>query len=730
MTESAPMLSENEPPEICRTNPALALALISCLGLFLELMMIRWIGTEIRVFAYLQNTVLVVCFLGVGMGCFCCWKPIVVVDILKPLIVLTVVLAVPWIRKFTGVGITESLSRFGNLLIWGQTPIASQSQALVIVLVGVAATYVLVHLTWSTFVPIGQILGRLMSQAKHPIRAYSINVAASLLGIWLYVGMSAVQTKPVAWMAAALAMLVPFLGRPQRSNRDGYALVVGILLLSILGGWEPGSLVSVWSPYQKLVLSDSPKDQPGKYVILVNSSSYQEIIDLSDAHVSSKPNIFAPELRGYSQYDLPPLMHPQPRSVLVVGAGSGNDVAAVLRHPGVESVVAVEIDPAIIEMGRKFHPEHPYDSKKVTIVNDDARSYFARGAEKFDLIIFGLLDSHTAAGITNIRLDHYVYTLESLKMARGLLKENGIITLAFMTDHPFLADRISRTLSEAFGAKPLGMNVASSGYGRGAAFFVAGDQKQIEQTIAANPKLTQWIGAWNKQWPLVAPQQTPPTTDDWPYLYLKRPAIQPLYWVLAAMMLVLYIHGQKKLGGSLMPKWSRSHWHFFFLGAAFLLLEVQNISKASVVLGSTWLVNAVIISGVLGMILLANLATMLWPRFPLAVAYAGLIGTCLGLYFVDIAAFAHLPFAQKAVIVGALVTMPMFFSGIVFARSFASAAEKDQAMGANLIGSLVGGLLQAVTFLTGIRTLLLIVTGLYLLALFTRPNNHSEATTT
>src|ERR1043165_2645447 len=49
-----------------------ALFLVSVLGLYTELMLIRWVATEMRIFAYLQNTVLVVCFLGLGMGCFTC----------------------------------------------------------------------------------------------------------------------------------------------------------------------------------------------------------------------------------------------------------------------------------------------------------------------------------------------------------------------------------------------------------------------------------------------------------------------------------------------------------------------------------------------------------------------------------------------------------------------------------------------------------------------------------
>ncbi len=171
----------------------------------------------------------------------------------------------------------------------------------------------------------------------------------------------------------------------------------------------------------------------------------------------------------------------------------------------------------------------------------------------------------------------------------------------------------------------------------------------------------------------------------------------------------------------LLARWKLSHWHFFFLGAAFLLLEVQNISKASVVLGNTWEVNAVIVSGVLVMILFANLISYNFPRLSLNLVYAVLIGICLALYSIDLASFAFLPYAIKAILIGTLTTFPMLFSGIIFIRSFAVVTGKDEALGANLIGALVGALLQSITFVTGIRALLLIVAMFYLASLFTRP---------
>jgi hypothetical protein len=163
------------------------------------------------------------------------------------------------------------------------------------------------------------------------------------------------------------------------------------------------------------------------------------------------------------------------------------------------------------------------------------------------------------------------------------------------------------------------------------------------------------------------------------------------------------------------------HIHFASLGAAFLLLEVQNISRAAVVLGNTWLVSAVVITGVLCMILLANLLVYLRPNLSTTPFFVALLASCLALYFIDLAQFASYPFAVKLLVVGGLTTLPMLFSGVIFIRSLKETARKDDALGANLIGSLAGGLLQAITYLTGTRALLLLVALIYAIALLFAP---------
>jgi spermidine synthase len=693
---------------------------ISVLGLFLEMLLIRWIGTEVRIFAYLQNTILVACFLGIGLGCFTCRQPISLRQSLVPLLILLVFMAIPISRTVLG-RISEFLSVLGDLVIW--SPISSPDRLITIFLVtvGLALTYCLLILVVDIFVPIGRLLGRLMDEHPNTILAYSINIAGSLVGTWLFVLLSFFYQPPFTWFLVFGGLMLFFLLRNKLDLKINLALLGAIVVFSWFAGLTPGALDVIWSPYQKLEVTKTNAQEIGAYIVTVNNTGYQAMIDLSNSHVSSNPGLFPPEMRGLSQYDIPLLLHPNPQTYLIVGAGSGNDAAGGIRA-GVKNITAVEIDPSIISIGRALHPEQPYSSLAVEVINDDARSFFATTSKKYDVISFSLLDSHTTTAMTNARLDHYVYTQESIARAKGLLAPGGIMVLTFEAQKPFIADRMDRVLQETFAEQPIAFRIPASNYGWGGVMFIAGDLNNARKQIAQNQQLGAYIHKLQATYPLDLPLTTKVTTDDWPYIYLNTPSIPILYFLLAGVMALIFVRSARKWRASgFITHWHRSHWHFFFLGAAFLLLEVQNISKASVVLGNTWETNAAIVSGVLIMALLANWLAYRFPKINIGAAYIALIGISLALYFVDLAQFAFLPYVAKALVVGSLTALPMLFSGIVFIRSFASVKGKDEALGANMVGALVGALLQSVTFVVGIKALLLIVAGIYLLSALTKP---------
>ncbi len=206
-----------------------------------------------------------------------------------------------------------------------------------------------------------------------------------------------------------------------------------------------------------------------------------------------------------------------------------------------------------------------------------------------------------------------------------------------------------------------------------------------------------------------------PTTDDWPYFYQHEPGLPASVIAISVVLLLLCWLALSKTGMGL----TSIQWHFFFLGAGFLLLEVQIISKMALLFGTTWLVNSIVISGVLLLLVAANLVATWQPQLPQRWAYAGLflsLGVC---YLVPMETFFLHSLWLKATGAALVYCSPAFFAGIVFIQSFREAKFSGQALGSNLMGSLLGGLLESLSLWTGLKSLLVLVALLYLVSLLT-----------
>ena len=186
-------------------------------------------------------------------------------------------------------------------------------------------------------------------------------------------------------------------------------------------------------------------------------------------------------------------------------------------------VTAVEIDPLILALGRKLHPENPYGSPLVRTAQDDARSYLQNSSDRFDLIVFSLLDSHTTSShFSNIRIDNYVYTLEALQAAKKLLKADGIFIIKFQVDTPWIAGRLYGLLQSVFGHAPLQLEADSSyiAYTTGGRFVISGSEHHIQEALS-DRRLAAYVAKHNDF------QMSPAslTTDDWPYFYQHEPGL-------------------------------------------------------------------------------------------------------------------------------------------------------------------------------------------------------------
>ncbi|HKZ41403.1 MAG TPA: hypothetical protein VJ044_10605, partial [Candidatus Hodarchaeales archaeon] len=466
-----------------------------------------------------------------------------------------------------------------------------------------------------------------------------------------------------------------------------------------------------WSPYQKLILS--PRMGNGEllaYDLTTNDAWYQQIIDLSDRFVSRHQDLFKDVPLKYNAYNLPYLFYPNPPSVLILGSGMGNDVAASLRN-NANRVVAVEIDPLIYELGKELHFEQPYASERVKFVLDDARSYVERSQDRFDLIVFSLLDSHTTSShFSNIRIDNYVYTLEALNAAKSLLKPDGIFIIKFQVDTPWIAGRLHDLLTRVFEFEPIQLEAEPS-FTTSGRFFITGSRKRLAQ-ILANSEIANYV----QRRGTVRVQKASLTTDDWPYFYQQSPGVPASVIVISTALGFLCWQLIRKLGLTR----GRIHWHFFFLGAAFLLLEVQIISKMALLFGTTWIVNSIVIGGLLTLIVVANFLVSLNPGFSRETAYIGLWISIGISYLIPMRFYFFDSVWLKALAATLVLCLPVFFAGIIFIQSFSKFGFSGEALGSNLMGAILGGLLESLSYWTGLKSLVIFAACFYLASYVSR----------
>ena len=685
------------------------LALISFVILFLELLLIRLIGTEIRIFAYFSNLILLATFVGSGIGMLSKFNFSPKVSVF----LLSVIVLIVNTRLFNN--ITDFLSPLNENKIWFQQDTASLGN----IIAGLFMTAFLFFLVLFSFIPLGRYLGNFFEDSKRIIFVYSINIVASIVGMWAFYGLSFFAISP--FVGVVIAQLILFFLSDTAQHK--IFMVVVIFITAAVGLGIPNNsenwIKTVWSPYQKLSLHKYPDSDSAhpNYFLNVNGATYMGLYNFSDEQriqiekkVKELPMPSTYNVNFADQYRLPYLMKQNIKDVLIVGAGGGNDVAAAVRM-GASSVDAVEIDPQIINFGKKYYPENPYSSLKVNIVIDDGRSFFRRTSKKYDMIVMGLADSHTlSSSLTNIRLDHYLYTKESFEDVKKILKPDGLLFLSFeVLQNTKIGNKIEKNLNEVFGHKPVIFELHDTQFfGLGGVIFMANEKGDVEEKyLNKNQDLKKFI----EERRMYYGNDSTTLSDNWPYLYLDGPRIPQIHlWV--SIFLIAAFFAFRKI-----VSWQGSfRWDFFVLGAGFLLYEFQNVSKTSLLFGNTWVTSLFTITAILLFILLANIIQSKF-QFPLWIAYPGLAVSFALQFLMPIEVFNSLAFNLRAIFGSLFLNLPLFFSGIIFITLLRDAEEKSSALASNLIGSAAGGLFEVFSFLWGIQSLLILALIFYLISI-------------
>lgn len=655
------------------------LAGYSFLILFFELAFIRYTSGYVRVFGFYLNFVLIATFLGMGLGLLRSASS----DLLKwiaPAASLALLGAV-WYLSRTAVIPAPSRTEY----LWGVFLDAPNVRR-------IGTTPVVIGLfTLCTlfFVPLGALLGREFRRLPGLV-AYSADIVGSLAGIIAFGTMSALGASPLLWFVCGSAVWI-VLSLPTRRFAVVMALASIAAVAIVRATAVPGE---IWSPYYRIAVQKSengPSGFPYMQSVWVNGSLHQYAVDFDSSAFVARPwlrNIHAAYVRPYAQV-------PRLDTALVVGAGTGNDVSLLLEA-GAKHVDAVEIDPMILKLGAEGHPMRPYQDARVNTVLDDARAYLKRSTRKYDVIVFGTLDSQTLlSGMSSVRLDNYVYTLEAFKAARDHLKPTGSLIVYHMSGAPFIESRIYQMIGVAFQSPPRAL---ASGPGFFNLTVIAGAAKEgVSATADRVP-------------PTVLEDVVLPT-DNWPYLYLRSARIPEHYLIALASVLLI---GLLLTGVAAGPSaFRRFDGAMFFMGAGFMLLETKSVTEMSLLFGSTWSVNLLVFSSVLVVILLANILAIRGRLWPVPKLFTGLF-VALGIaVLAPASSLLSLGSYGQWIVGGSLVAMPIFFAAMIFAALLARAQDARVALAYNVMGAVVGGILEYSSMVLGIRALYLVAAAAY-----------------
>ena len=633
------------------------LVLASALMLFVELALIRWTSSNNLYLVHLTNFVLLASFLGIGLGFLSGGRG----RDLFPLAPVLLAALVGFVLVFpvrTGTTTSGGWALVGTL---GTAPLPRWLSLTVVFLLTVAVLGAVAQEVARTFT------------LFPPLEAYRLDIGGSLLGIVAFAGVSFLRLPPLAWALLSAAVFVVLLGARVRLRRwlPAAGVVATVVLLgleSFLGPYE-------WSPYYKIRTEAAAG---GNVRIEVNNTPLQ-----TSASVE--------QITKDSPFYLYPYTYAGPRAdVLVVGAGTGNDVAVALSQ-GAHRVDAVEIDPALVQIGRDRHPDEPYSDPRVTVHVDDGRAFMERTSRRYDLVLFALPDSATiVTGQSALRLENYLFTTQALERARSLLTPGGTFAM-YNYYEPWLLDRYANTIRTVYGTAPCVQLGPTHGQRQQAVLSLRDDASTGGCTTTWTPR----VG------------ELEPSVDDRPFPYLGTRTIPSFYLWMLGLVLVASVSLVRLTGGPM--RRMAPYTDLFFMGVAFLLLETKNVVQFALLFGTTWAVNAAVFTGVLLSVLAAVEAARRVRITRPAWLYAALLASLVLAWAVPGDLLLSLSPVPRFVVGVTIAFLPIFLANLLFAVRFKGVASSTTAFAANLLGAMVGGALEYLALILGFNALLVVV---------------------
>ena len=658
-------------------NPTVRIFSFSFALLAIELAAIRLLPAKIPALSFFANLIFISAFFGFGLGALLSQR--------KPFYwLLPAGLALILGLLFSG----QFFNYYSNVAISHQwlNELNNQDKRHFSIPLG-PLFLICFTITALPFITLGQCLLQEMQKLPN-LKAYARDILGSLSAIGIFAFGSFFSLNPMVWMVLATILLVVILAKDQK----WIALSLAVIALFQSSFLLPKKELH-WSPYYLIETFERNID----LLLFTNSKFHQAAFDFTQNDNNAVKYITAKFSKVYEHYEK--LHQKKPQSVLIIGAGTGNDVV-IARKNGVNKITAVEIDPVIARIGKDRNPSKPYNSEDVELVITDGRHYVETTTKKFDLVILGTLDSQaTLSSHANVRLENFVYTKESLQRMAELLNPDGMIYSYVSVQNRTYFQRILATFYQAF---PDRINAIK--FNEATLFNYVFYYSPTASIPALKAPMIENI------------KREDISTDDWPFLYLDSRSIPISYWFVILFSIIAAIAAffltQKQESHSI-----KKYLPFFCLGIGFTLVEAAAIVRYSLFFGSIWQSSAFVFFFILLMVYIGNQLVAAKIKPPLVVSWI-LVLVFLALnVIVPLDWLRALPNWSCFGLLILLISLPTLMASICFSTLFEKSKNMQFSFGYNILGAMIGANFESISMVTGMNSVWLLAMAIYLAGL-------------
>jgi spermidine synthase len=271
--------------------------------------------------------------------------------------------------------------------------------------------------------------------------AYLWETVGSCLGALLlsFILLMLLGPMQIAWLVTGMNFLLAFLLLAYRRGRTFFLLFCSVSVVIFFISFRAASMLdlrteqALWKGFDLLEVKDSVHAR----LTAVGTGPLRSLY-VNGSILANLPDPAAAE----ESIHFALLEHPAPRSVLLIGGTLNGGIAEALKHPSVERIDAVELDPELMRMGETFLPEElarSYHDPRVHLHAADGRIFLKENERRYDAILVNLPDPDNAQW-------NRFYTVEFFRLARSRLAAGGVLAISVQSAEETIGPELAEYL--------------------------------------------------------------------------------------------------------------------------------------------------------------------------------------------------------------------------------------------------------------------------------------------